>query len=91
MICWSRFESLVNVGGSAGANASCGSRGGRGIDRDRAGLDLRKIENVVDEIEQIGARRVNAARKLDLLVAQVPRGVFPELLAENEDRVERRA
>src|SRR5271165_502378 len=26
-----------------------------GFDRDRAGLDLRKVENVGDEVEQIGA------------------------------------
>ena len=61
------------------------------LDSDRAGLDLREIENVVDEVEQVGAGRVDVARKLDLLVGKVARHVFGELLAEDEDGVERRA
>src|SRR5207342_660152 len=41
------------------------------LDRDGAGLDLGQVENVVDEIEQVGARAMYGARKLDLLVAEV--------------------
>ena len=37
------------------------------FDRDRAGLDLRQIENVADQIEQIGAGAVNGAGEFDLL------------------------
>ena len=62
-----------------------------GLDRDRARLDLRQVENVVDEREQIGAGRVNVPRELDLLRRQVAGRVLRELLAENQDRVERRA
>ena len=42
-------------------------------------------------LQQIGAGGVDVARELDLLVGQVAGGVFGELLAEDEDRVERRA
>ena len=37
------------------------------VDRHRARLDLRQVEDVVDEREQVGARRVDVARELDLL------------------------
>ena len=40
-----------------------------GIDRHRAGFDLGQIENVADEVQQIGARAVDRARELDLLAA----------------------
>ncbi len=61
------------------------------LDGDGAGLDLREIENVVDEIEQVGAGGVDVAGELDLLVREVAAGVFGELLAEDEDGIERRA
>ena len=32
-----------------------------GIDRDRAGFDLRQVENVADEVEKVGAGAVNGA------------------------------
>ena len=38
-----------------------------GLDRDRARLDLRQVEDVVDEREQVGAGRVDVLRELDLL------------------------
>ena len=37
------------------------------IDRDRAGLDLRQIEDVADQVQQVGAGAVDGARELDLL------------------------
>ena len=37
------------------------------IDRDGSRLDLREIENVADEVQEIGAGAVDRARKLDLL------------------------
>ena len=61
-----------------------------GLHRDRAGLDLREVENVGDQIEQVGAGAVNRARELDLLARQVALGVVRELLPENQDAVERR-
>ena len=62
-----------------------------GLDGDGAGLDLREIEDVVDEVEQIGAGGVDVPGELDLLVGEVARGVSGELLAEDEDGIERRA
>ena len=62
-----------------------------GFDGDRARLDLREVENVVDQRQQVGAGGVDVARELDLLGRQVAAGVLGELLAENQDRVERRA
>ena len=71
------------------------AQGGEGdfldLDGDGAGLDFREIENVVDEVEQVGAGGVDVAGKLDLLVGEVARRVFGELLAEDEDGIERRA
>ena len=37
------------------------------IDRDGAGLDLRQVENVADQVEQVGAGAVDGAGELDLL------------------------
>ena len=41
------------------------------FDGDGARLDLRQIENVGDEVEEIGAGAVNRAGKLDLLGCEV--------------------
>ena len=46
------------------------------LDGDGAGLDFREIENVVDEVEQVGAGRVDVAGKLDLLVGEVAPACF---------------
>ena len=62
-----------------------------GIDRDGSRLDLGQIEDVADEVHEVGAGAVDGARELDLLVGQVAVGVLAELLAQNEDAVERRA
>ena len=40
------------------------------------GLDLREVEDVVDQVEQVGARLVDRLRELDLLVGEVPVGVL---------------
>ena len=47
----------------------------------RAGLDLRKVENVADQVQQVGAGAVNGAGEFDLLVGQVAVGVLGQLLA----------
>ena len=62
-----------------------------GFDGDRAGFDLRKVEDVADEVQQVGSGAVNGARELDLLRSQVAVGVVAELLAEHQNAVERRA
>ena len=61
-----------------------------GIDRHGSGFDLREVENVADQIQQVGAGAVDGAREFDLLRGQIAVRVFGELLAENQDAVERR-
>src|SRR6202020_2173066 len=61
-----------------------------GLHRHRTRLDLRKVENVADQVQQVGAGTVNGAGKFDLLGGQVAVGVFGQLLAQNQDAVERR-
>src|SRR5581483_9913173 len=61
------------------------------FDCDGARLDLRQVENVADQVEQVGAGAVNGARELDLLGREIAVRIVGELLAEDEDRVERRA
>ena len=62
-----------------------------GIDRHRAGFDLGEIEDVADQVEQVGAGAVDGAGEFDLLAGQIAVRVFGELLAEDQDAVERRA
>ena len=62
-----------------------------GIDRYRSRFNLRKIENVADEIQEICAGAVDRARKLDLLVRQIVVGIVAELLAKDQDAVQRRS
>ncbi len=62
-----------------------------GFDGDRARFDFRQIENVADQIEQIGAGTVDCAGKLDLLLRKIAVGVLGQLLTENEDAIQRRA
>ncbi len=61
------------------------------VDRHRARLDLREVEDVVDEREQVGARGVDGLGELDLLAASGCLGVLGELAREDEHAVERRA
>ena len=61
------------------------------IDRHRAGLDLRQVEDVADQVEQVGAGAVDGARELDLLGREIAIRVVAELLAEDQDAVQRRA
>src|SRR4029077_12691672 len=61
------------------------------LDRDGARFDLGQVEDVADEVEQVGAGAVDGLGELDLPGRQVAVGVLRELLAENQDAVERRA
>src|SRR5690348_15120652 len=63
----------------------------RRVHDDGARLDLRQVEDVVDERQQIVAGRVDRFRELDLLRPQVALRVLAELVRENEQAVERRA
>jgi hypothetical protein len=62
-----------------------------GVDRHGARLDLRQVEDVGDQVQEVGARGVDRARELDLLVGEVALGIVAELLAEDQDAVQRRA
>ena len=57
----------------------------------RAGFDLGEVENVADQVQEIGAGAVNGARELDLLEREIAVGVVRELLTQDQDAVERRA
>jgi hypothetical protein len=59
------------------------------LDGDRSGLDLRKVQNVADEVQQVRAGAMNGLRKLHLPRAQVPIRVLRELLSQDENAVER--
>ena len=50
------------------------------LNGDGARLDLGKVQDVIDEVEKIGARRVDVAREFDLTVRKVAGDVLGELL-----------
>ena len=56
-----------------------------------AGLDLGNVENVVDQVEQVVAGRIDRLGKLDLLGAEVFLRVFRQQLGQNQRTVQRRA
>ncbi len=56
-----------------------------------AGFDLGQIQNVADEIQQIGSGAMDGAGKLHLLRRQVLIRIVAKLLAENQNAVERSA
>ncbi len=51
-----------------------------GVDGDRAGLDLGQVEDVGDQVQEVGAGAVNGPGELHLLVGQVAAGVLLQLL-----------
>ncbi len=55
------------------------------------GLDLRQVENVVDQHQKIVARRIDGARELDLLLGQPLFGIVGEQFRQDQQRVERGA
>src|SRR5579864_3187402 len=60
-----------------------------GFNRHSAGLDLGKVQNVADQVQQVGARPVNGASELHLLGREVSVRVVSELLTENQNTVQR--
>ncbi len=58
---------------------------------DFSGLDLRQIEDVVDELQEIGAGGVDDVGVLDLLRAEVVRRVLRQQPRQDEQAVQRRA
>ena len=63
----------------------------RDLQSDSSRLDLRKVEDVVDQTQQVGARRANDRRVLGLLRKQVSLGVVGQLLRQDQQAVERGA
>jgi hypothetical protein len=61
------------------------------VDRHRPRLDLRQVEDVVDQRQQVGAGAVDRARELDLLGVEVALRVVREQPGQDEQAVERRA
>ena len=61
------------------------------VDDHRARLDLGQVEDVVDQRQQVVARRVDRLGELDLLGRQVAVGVLGELIGQDQQAVERRA
>ena len=52
-------------------------------------LDLRQVEDVVDQREQVAARAEHAIERLDVLLQRL--GILPQHLGDADDGVERRA
>ncbi len=61
------------------------------FDRNRPGLDLRQVQNVADQVQQICAGAVNGACELHLFGRQIAVGVVAQLLAQNQNTVQRGA
>ncbi len=54
-------------------------------------LDLRQIEDVVDQVEQIGPGRVDRAGEFGLLLVEIALRIVRQQLRQDQQRVERRA
>ena len=63
----------------------------RALELHPAGLDLRQVEDVVDQREQVPAGRVDVLQVVVLLVVEVAEQALEQHLGEADDRVERRA
>ena len=60
------------------------------IDVHLAGFDLRQVEHVVDQIQQVASRRENRLRELHLLRCEIAVLVLAEQARQDEETVERR-
>jgi len=49
-----------------------------------SGLDLRQVEDVVNQREQIVARRFDSPRELDLVVRQIAIGIVAQQLRQDQ-------
>jgi len=84
----SRSKASLRVSASwRNVRATVSSRFPNGI----SSADLREIEDVRDQVQEIGTGAVDRARELDLSPRQVAVGVVAELLPEDQDAVQRRA
>ncbi|MCY1218383.1 hypothetical protein D9M72_303300 [compost metagenome] len=55
------------------------------------GLDLGQVEHIVDQLQQVAAGTVDDVGVAGLLLAEVAGHVLPQLVAEDQDAVQRRA
>ncbi len=62
-----------------------------GLHRNRPRFDLGKIQNVADQVQQVSPRAMNRSGEFNLLGCKVLVRVVAELLAKNENAVQRRA
>ncbi len=60
------------------------------VHRHGAGLDLGEVEDVVDQVQQVGARAVDRLGEPDLLGGEVAVGVLAQDLRQDQQAVERR-
>ena len=60
------------------------------LQRDSSGLDLRQVEDVVDQLQEVGSGRTDDGCVLDLFRQQVSVRVIGELLREDQQAVEGR-
>ena len=60
-----------------------------GLNRYRAGFNLGQVQNVADQVQQVGPGTVNGSSELDLLRGQITIGVLAKLLAQDQDAVKR--
>src|SRR5208337_3687437 len=58
------------------------------LHRDRSRFDLRQIEDVGDQVQQVCARAMNRTSKFDLLRSKVRVRIVAELLSQNQNAVE---
>ena len=61
------------------------------LERGGTRLDLRQIQDVVNQRQQIAAGTVNRLGKLDLARRQIVVGIVGQLLCQHQQAVERRA
>ena len=61
-----------------------------GVDVHLPGLHLGQVEDVVDQLEQVGAGAVDGPRELHLPRVEVPLGVLRQQLGQDQQGVERR-
>src|SRR5262245_51648642 len=61
------------------------------IHRNGTRLDLRQVEDVVDQAEQIITRRVDGSGELNLFTSKIAFRVLTELIREDKQAVKRRA
>src|SRR5580692_8735762 len=59
------------------------------LNRNCSRFNLREIENVADQVQQVSSGTVNRAGKFDLLWGEVMVRVLTELLAQDENRIQR--